>query len=232
MSTATPDQTNGGLEAFQRIFAERVVRRDSGKELPAGPKAQRTRAAILDAAREEFRDRGYQRTTMNDVAARAGVSQGTVYQYFRDRSDLVVAIIQIGLRRMLTRTDARWRPEEGAGGLERVLTNYARGFAEAPDVVQVWEEVAHIDEDMAALRRSLGHLFEESIEQSLREAQGRGRVADHLDPQETTRALCAMVDRYCYVTYVFDVPEAGPPAPEDTGRLLAEIWSAAIGLRD
>ena len=233
MSTAaTPEQVgvNGGAEALRRIFAERVVRRDSGKELPAGPKARRTRAAILEAARAEFRERGYQRTTMNDVAARAGVSQGTVYQYFRDRSDLVVAIIQEGLRLMFTRTDARWRPEEGTSGLERILTNYAVGFADAPDVVRVWEEVSHIDDDMAALRRALGHIFEESIERSLREGQSTGRIAEHLDPQETTRALCAMVDRYCYVTYVFDVPEGGAPAPEETGRLLAAIWSAVLGL--
>lgn len=231
MSTAaTPEQVNGGADALQRIFAERVVRRDSGKELPAGPKARRTRGLILEAARSEFRERGYQRTTMNDVAARAGVSQGTVYQYFRDRSDLVVAIIQEGLRRMFSRTDARWRPAEGTPGLERILTNYAVGFAEAPDVVRVWEEVSHIDEDMAALRRALGRLFEESIERSLREGQDAGRVAAHLDPSESTRALCAMVDRYCYVTYVFDVPEGGPPTPEETGRLLAAIWSATLRL--
>ena len=231
MSTAAaPEEAYGGAEALRRIFAERVVRRDSGKELPAGPKARRTRASILEAARSEFRERGYQRTTMNDVAARAGVSQGTVYQYFRDRSDLVVAIIQEGLRRMFTRTDATWRPAEGTPGLERILTNYALGFADAPDVVRVWEEVSHIDEDMAALRRSLGQLFEESIERSLREGQEAGRIASHLDPAETTRALCAMVDRYCYVTYVFDVPAGGAPAPEDTGRLLAAIWTAALGL--
>jgi AcrR family transcriptional regulator len=221
---------SGGIAAFQRIFAERVVRRDSGRELPAGPKARRTRGLILDAARAEFRERGYQRTTMNDVSARAGVSQGTVYQYFRDRSDLVVAIIQEGLRLLLTRTDARWRPGEGTPGLERILTNYAVGFAEAPDVVRVWEEVSHIDEEMADLRRSLRHLFEDSIEHSLRDGQRAGLIAEHLDPGETTRALCAMADRYCYVTYVFDTPPGGPPAPDDTGRLLAAIWSAALGL--
>lgn len=232
MSTAaTPEQVNGGVDALSRIFAERVVRRDSGRELPAGPKARRTRGVILEAARSEFRERGYQRTSMNDVAARAGVSQGTVYQYFRDRSDLVVAIIQEGLRQLFTRTDARWRPAEGTAGLERILTNYATGFAQAPDVVRVWEEVSHIDEDMAALRRSLGRLFEESIERALREGQEAGRIAPHLDAGETTRALCAMVDRYCYVTYVFDTPEGGAPAPEETGRLLAAIWTAALGLK-
>jgi len=228
---AGPDEKRepGSLEA---IFAGRVVRRESGEDRPAGPKARRTRQLILAAARTQFDRQGYQRTSMVDVALAAGVSQGTVYQYFRDRSDLVVAIIQQALHQLLTRTDTTWRPEEGMAGLERILSNYATGFAEAPDVVRVWEEVSHTDEDMAELRRSLGRLFEASVEKAIRTGQRAGRIRRGMDPVETSRALCAMTDRYCYVSYVFDPPVGGPPDPAETGRLLAELWAAALGIAD
>ena len=52
-------------------------------------KAQRTRAAIMAAALRLFRERGYQRTTMRDVAAEAGVSTGNAYYYFRSKEELV-----------------------------------------------------------------------------------------------------------------------------------------------
>jgi len=214
------------------IFAGRVVRRESGEDRPAGPKARRTRQLILAAARTQFDRQGYQRTSMVDVALAAGVSQGTVYQYFRDRSDLVVAIIQQALHQLLTRTDTTWRPAEGMAGLERILSNYAVGFAEAPDVVRVWEEVSHTDEEMAELRRSLGRLFEASVEKAIRTGQRSGRIRRGMDPVETSRALCAMTDRYCYVSYVFDPPAGGPPDPAETGRLLAELWATALGLTD
>ncbi len=219
----------GSLDA---IFAGRVVRRESGEDRPAGPKARRTRQLILAAARTQFDRQGYQRTSMVDVALAAGVSQGTVYQYFRDRSDLVVAIIQQALHQLLTRTDTTWRPAEGMAGLERILTNSAVGFAEAPDVVRVWEEVSHTDEEMAELRRTLSHLFEASVEKAIRTGQRAGRIRRGLDPVETSRALCAMTDRYCYVSYVFDPPAGGPPDPAATGRLLAELWATALSLSD
>ena len=52
-------------------------------------KSQRTRAAIVDAAQRLFRERGYQGTTMRDVAAAAGVSTGNAYYYFRSKEELV-----------------------------------------------------------------------------------------------------------------------------------------------
>ncbi len=52
-------------------------------------KAGRTRAAIVDAALGLFRERGYQGTTMRQVAAAAGVSTGNAYYYFRSKEELV-----------------------------------------------------------------------------------------------------------------------------------------------
>ena len=52
-------------------------------------KSQRTRAAIVDAALRLFRERGYQGTTMREVAAGAGVSTGNAYYYFRSKEELV-----------------------------------------------------------------------------------------------------------------------------------------------
>src|SRR4051812_36858534 len=86
-------------------FTHRAVRREGARELPLGPKAQRTRATILDTAAELFARDGYQRTTVADVASAAGVSLGTVYQYFRDRSDLVAALVYNNVAKMLERTD-------------------------------------------------------------------------------------------------------------------------------
>ena len=52
-------------------------------------KAERTRAAILDAALALFAERGYAETTMRLVAERAGVSTGNAYYYFKSKDHLV-----------------------------------------------------------------------------------------------------------------------------------------------
>lgn len=54
---------------------------------------QKRRRQILDAARQVFAEKGFAATRVSDIAARAGVSQGTVYWYFESKGDLYQAAI-------------------------------------------------------------------------------------------------------------------------------------------
>lgn len=54
-------------------------------------KGQQTRAAILEAALEMFRERGYEHTTMRAIAGRAGVALGNAYYYFHSKEHLIQA---------------------------------------------------------------------------------------------------------------------------------------------
>jgi AcrR family transcriptional regulator len=56
---------------------------------PATAKAERTRTAIIDAALELFRERGYDATTMRSIAESAGVSVGNAYYYFASKEELI-----------------------------------------------------------------------------------------------------------------------------------------------
>jgi AcrR family transcriptional regulator len=53
-----------------------------------------TGAAILDAAEEVFADKGLHAAHMNDIAARAGVAVGTLYNHFKDRDALLDALMR------------------------------------------------------------------------------------------------------------------------------------------
>lgn len=55
------------------------------------PKAEQTRAGIVDAAMRLFRDSGYDATTMRAIADEAGVSLGSAYYYFSGKEELVQA---------------------------------------------------------------------------------------------------------------------------------------------
>lgn len=54
-------------------------------------KAEETRDRILDAALRLFRERGFEQTTMRDVATEAEVATGAAYYYYRSKEDLVMA---------------------------------------------------------------------------------------------------------------------------------------------
>ncbi|MDO8321352.1 MAG: helix-turn-helix domain-containing protein, partial [Phenylobacterium sp.] len=59
-----------------------------------GDKRARTRAALMEAARQLAREKGYEATTMEDVARRAGMTSGAIYGNFKNRQDLFMAIAQ------------------------------------------------------------------------------------------------------------------------------------------
>jgi TetR/AcrR family transcriptional regulator, acrAB operon repressor len=54
--------------------------------------AEKTRISILDAAFEVFTRKGFVRTTLNDIAASAGVTRGAIYWHFKDKFELFKAL--------------------------------------------------------------------------------------------------------------------------------------------
>src|SRR4029450_7606988 len=61
---------------------------------PKGDKRDRTRAALLEAARALIREKGYERTTMEEVARRGGMTTGAIYGNFKNREELFIALGQ------------------------------------------------------------------------------------------------------------------------------------------
>jgi AcrR family transcriptional regulator len=66
----------------------------SARGKPKGDKRDRTRAALLEAARALIREKGYERTTLEAVARRAGMTTGAIYGNFKNRDDLFIALGQ------------------------------------------------------------------------------------------------------------------------------------------
>jgi AcrR family transcriptional regulator len=68
--------------------------RPSARGKPKGDKRERTRAALLEAARALIREKGHERTTMEEVARRAGMTTGAIYGNFKNRDELFIALGQ------------------------------------------------------------------------------------------------------------------------------------------
>ena len=64
----------------------------NSRRRPKGDKRARTRAALLDAARVLIGERGYDRTTLQSIAERAGMTIGAIYGNFTNRDALFIAL--------------------------------------------------------------------------------------------------------------------------------------------
>ena len=87
---------------------------------PKGDKRFRTRAALLAAARDLVREKGYERTTLEDVARRAGMTSGAIYGNFRNRDDLFMALAQ-----------AQWAPIKPELRMGSTFAQKMRALADA-----------------------------------------------------------------------------------------------------
>lgn len=81
-------------------------------------RSERTRWALLDAARELFSERGFAGASLEDIAERAGVTRGPLYHYFDDKEDLFRAVYEEVERylaeKVLIGIDSRVTPGSGA----------------------------------------------------------------------------------------------------------------------
>jgi AcrR family transcriptional regulator len=67
---------------------------DSLRHQPKGDKRDRTRTLLLQAARSLIRERGYEHTTLEAIAERAGMTTGAIYGNFKNRDELFISLGQ------------------------------------------------------------------------------------------------------------------------------------------
>jgi AcrR family transcriptional regulator len=84
---------------------------------------------ILDATARVLVEEGFSRTTTNRVAERAGISVGSLYQYFPSREALVAAVAQRFSEGMKARLEQQLAKAKG-GSLESALRNLLNGISE------------------------------------------------------------------------------------------------------
>lgn len=89
----------------------------SSPSTPRMPRAQR-RAQLLELATRVFGEKGYQRTSMDDIAHTAGVTKPVLYQHFTSKETLYAEVLDIIAERMMSEVQTV-REVEG-GSVERV----------------------------------------------------------------------------------------------------------------
>jgi AcrR family transcriptional regulator len=81
---------------------------------------------VLRAAVQMFNERGFHQTSLDDVAARLGISKPTIYHYLGNKDQVLLECVKLGLGQLIAAAEeARQRPGTGAGRLIAFLERYA-----------------------------------------------------------------------------------------------------------
>jgi AcrR family transcriptional regulator len=204
-------------------YAEQSSRADG----PQTPRGQRTRSAILTAARQVFEEQGYLDARVIDITRRATVAYGSFYTYFASKDAVFAEIVD----QMIHEFHATVRAEPSAGSSPRHLiarTNrgYLKAYRQNAPMMAILEQVATFNPELTVIRREARATWVKTTSKAIARWQRQGLVAPGIDPYYAASALGSMVDRSAYVWLVL-----GEPFDEDRAvEQLTTLYCNALGL--
>jgi AcrR family transcriptional regulator len=181
------------------------------------PAGGEKRARILEAALELCQRTGVHAARMDEVAALARVSKGTLYRFFRRKEDLFLATLIGSYQESLAMVDAADEPDaDPRERLERLFDGLTRILAAVGPRMNVhyqgWGLVAKVPELQDRLLGFLREFHAErgaAIQRILREGQRSGRFRADADAAALAEGTMALLSGFLYRA-TFDPGRAGP----------------------
>jgi len=164
--------------------------------------SERTRRGILSAARKVFARQGVTRTTLEEIAAAAGVTRGAIYWHFADKNALFFAMREQVAVPMIDRIDLALLRADGSdpvAGVERFLLDILDALENDASVRQTFqimgfkcEYVGEFERELALQRLRCSELISK-LTQAYGRAQRAGRLRVGLRPPMAAVETCSFL---------------------------------------
>lgn len=181
------------------------------------------RDAILDAARETFLRDGFDLTSMDAIAAEAGVSKQTVYNHFDGKEALFCAFVRELCDSMARRFEGRYFDEDGRP--ETVLTTFGQTILDvilSPDAMRLrrlLQNEGGRHPELASVFYYQGpDLTANRLADYLAGGNARGVLAVR-EPRVAAEQFVAMLAGHLRIRHLIGL--ANPPASDDRRRYVA-----------
>ncbi|NMO04939.1 TetR/AcrR family transcriptional regulator [Gordonia sp. TBRC 11910] len=206
---------------------------------PLTPRGERTRAALVAAARVIFERDGFGESRLIDITGQANVAAGSFYTYFASKEEILQAVLADAQEDMLHPGEPHVEvddddPTEVIAAANRA---YFEAYARNAQLMVVLDQVAATHPDFRRLRRERTELFMRRNAKRIEDLQKRGLADPDLQPAMAASALSAMVSRMAY--HYFTLEDADLWADDDVRPGMealvftaTRLWVNAIGLRD
>lgn len=195
----------------------------AAKAHPDHPGRRAKRTAILEAAATLFSGRGFHDTRVEEIAGRAGVAKGTVYEYFPSKEDLFKGIVSLAVERFIEAAREATRVHGEARAQLTALLESARTFAMTHRSLarMILENPPAIGEDLTAIvlqsHVRVRRIFQQVIEHGI--ATGEFRPVD-----AALAAIAVMgVSKGLVGHWLFGEPAPAAFPPEAAGSTLEQV---------
>jgi AcrR family transcriptional regulator len=193
----------------------------------ATPKGLRTEAAFHDAARRVFAEKGYFNAKISDIAAAAGRSPGSFYNYYDNKQQLLEALLEQFNEDVLARARRRLTHDH-RHNIEEAVRAYVQTYREyLPEMIGGFQ-LSMTDQQFAAWyrgRRADGIKGVLSVVKSVE----RSGVKLDLDHAVFASAIVSMLESFCWTWFVSGGDDGVATRDDEVAvHTLSEIWYRAI----
>jgi AcrR family transcriptional regulator len=159
------------------------------------------RAALVEVAAACFAKSGYDGTSMSDVAMAAGISKGSLYDYFADKEDLFYAVFE-WFEQQLAQVIAIQTAPEGPiiqqieRSVEAVASSLVQNIALYPVYLEVWAAAARTG-TRARFSQAMQALYagyRQELATRLRAGQEAGEIKLEADTDSLAAALVGAIE--------------------------------------
>ena len=154
------------------------------------------RQQILDAALRCFSRDGFHNTTTADIVRESGVSQGTLYLYFANKDDIVVALADDRHQGEAFVNALARSEQDPIRGLLTLIELYGEGLTDPRRIdmgrvgLQGWGEALRNDRIRKSTVEGLG-IVRKAIVDLIERGQHTGQIRTEIDPDSIARTLIA-----------------------------------------
>ena len=185
-----------------------------------GPRAQRTIARIIDAAREVFLQQGYSGTTVDEIARVAEVSRASFYTYFPTKRDILLAVGAHSASAGTELTAELASAGRNRESLAEWVGRYFEFLAVHGAFAFAWTQAARTDEEirLAGMKRHLRmcRQFGEAL------AESAGRTSD--SPELLGLSIVSMLERVWSYARIYPERVSMADAIQQAAQI---VWASA-----
>lgn len=157
---------------------------------------------ITEAAAVVFAERGFRSARVADIAERAGIGKGTVYEYFHSKEEVFLAVFDAFAAGTLEGTLAALEPRPASPVVfiraftDTVLRTLDENLHFYPLTLEFWSAAAtsKLKERLMEEFRQLYASYRAVIAAALREGLASGEVGSHVDPDRVAAVLVSAID--------------------------------------
>jgi AcrR family transcriptional regulator len=189
-----------------------------------------TRDRLLDAAARIIREQGITAATIREISRAAGVAEGSVYNHFRDKNELITAahverLTAVRLSAAVRRLAARVGQGSVAGNLEALAADAIAAYAELfPFAASFADAEAAAPLRAELTRRRLGPFrAHEAVAACLRIEEEQGRLELIMPAPLTSAALLGACHEYAFLRLFSDEVPFGTEVPQFARQIVGSL---------